>query len=372
MRILLAHGDLRAGGGAEAVACAVHARLRAAGHAVDVLDIHGLARADGTRAGAWPLVIGRLPGLSHLHLLKYALVCRVLSRLARGHGAVVLTYGEAPALPCPALTLRHAPVLFSARPADLAVIGAAGRGPAYLALRRIYARACMRIAGLSRSAPATPTLANSRWTARRAVRADPRLAPALLYPPCPARAIRRDRPEPMRILSLGRMTTGKRLDEAVDIANRLVAGGWPVTLDIAGRAGTRAARRLVRRHAGRPGIAFHPDLPGPELAVLMARARLGLHCARHEHFGMAVAEMIAAGIVPVVHDSGGVRELVPLPELRFRRPADAAARLASLLASPMQHTETLARRLARTPALTAGQGFDRVLDGHLARFLSGA
>ncbi len=372
MKVLLVHGDLRAGGGAEAVARAVQSRLHAGGHAIDVLDIHGLARADGTGARPWLLTIGRLPGLSRLHLLKYALVCRVLPRLARGHQAAVLTYGEAPALPCATLTLRHAPVLFSARPADLALIGAAGRGPVYMALRRVYARACIRIAGLAGGAPATPTLANSRWTARHVARSDPRLAPALLYPPCPARTTRRDGPDPMRILSLGRMTTGKRLDEAVDIVSRLIAQGWPVTLDIAGRAGTSSARRLMRHHAGRPGIAFHPDLPGPELAALMARARLGLHCARHEHFGMAVAEMIAAGIVPVVHDSGGVRELVPLPELRYRQPGQAAARLAALLSSQIGYTDTLARQLSRTPALTGAQRFDRVLDGHLARMIGTA
>jgi glycosyltransferase involved in cell wall biosynthesis len=40
--------------------------------------------------------------------------------------------------------------------------------------------------------------------------------------------------------------------------------------------------------------------------------------AKYEHFGMTTAEAIASGVIPFVHDSGGQKEIVPFPELRFQ------------------------------------------------------
>jgi glycosyltransferase involved in cell wall biosynthesis len=43
---------------------------------------------------------------------------------------------------------------------------------------------------------------------------------------------------------------------------------------------------------------------------LLAKARIYVHCALNEHFGISIVEAMAAGCVPIVHNSGGAREIV--------------------------------------------------------------
>jgi len=56
----------------------------------------------------------------------------------------------------------------------------------------------------------------------------------------------------------------------------------------------------------------------------MQRARYYIFPGVNEHFGMTTVEAIAAGALPVVHDSGGQREIVRNPLLRFRGDAVVA------------------------------------------------
>jgi glycosyltransferase involved in cell wall biosynthesis len=41
-----------------------------------------------------------------------------------------------------------------------------------------------------------------------------------------------------------------------------------------------------------------------------------VHAAANEHFGIAILEAMCAGAVPLAHDSGGMREILPM-ELRW-------------------------------------------------------
>ncbi|APX91407.1 hypothetical protein BV394_16075 (plasmid) [Brevirhabdus pacifica] len=390
-RLLLAHSDLDAGGGAELYARAIRDRLRGQGHLVDTLDIHGIRTADADDPAPLPLTLrtllalGRLPVLRRRHLLRHALVCRALPRFAPGYDAVILSYGEGPALPCPVLTLRHAPALFSTRPALLAVLGR--KSP----LRGPYTRLCRRIAGLPTaprpdSGPASGSpghqdhpgdlvLANSAWTAARVVEHGlTRRPPAVLYPPVraipPATAPVQLARDPHLILALGRIVPGKRLEEAVAILTALRRQGHPARLAIVGRAEGAYARRLLARLAPHPGLELHPDASPSRLATLLARASLGLHCYRQEHFGIAVAEMITAGILPVVHDGGGVAELVPDPALRFADPAGATRRLARLLALPLTERARMAHCLGQGKALKKALDFEAELDRVTGPFLA--
>ncbi len=61
------------------------------------------------------------------------------------------------------------------------------------------------------------------------------------------------------------------------------------------------------------------DTPSAErVKKEFSRTRYFVFPARNEHFGMSTPEAIASGAIPYVHDSGGQREIVPDPELRFQ------------------------------------------------------
>jgi len=52
-------------------------------------------------------------------------------------------------------------------------------------------------------------------------------------------------------------------------------------------------------------VEFKTNIPFEELKVEMSEALVGVHTMWNEHFGIAVVEMLAAGLVTVAHRSGG-------------------------------------------------------------------
>jgi len=168
VKILVVHSNLAAGGGAEIYAHAVIGALRAKGHAVATLDITGHRAPNGDLHRIGLFRLADLPGLRGKHLFAYALVCRKLRLIADTYEAVVLTYGEGPALPIKALRILHAPCLFSARAQDIAVLRSGLSGVALL-WRQAYALLCRCVARPRLGGEdGVMTLANSQWTSRRA------------------------------------------------------------------------------------------------------------------------------------------------------------------------------------------------------------
>ena len=364
MNILVAHADLTARGGAEAYAHALIARLRAHGHSVGVLDINGLQQ--GNRLDKPALFrLGTVPLLRRLSLWKYALVCRALPRIACAFDAVILSYGEGPDTGRPTLRILHAPALFSSHPKLLRLLGAkAPFGP-----RQLYALTCRALARPASHPPHTQSRANSDWTARIAARAHGIRRPQILYPKVTAKRVPHPQRDPFAMLCIGRVVPNKRIEDAIALTRNLRASGTPATLTIIGRADTPYARALIERHRSTPGLTFLPNATNAQLQTALATARIGLHFYRHEHFGIAVGEMITAGLVPLVYDGGGVRELVANPFLRFRTPDAATTRASVLLNAPLARTEALNLALQETDALHRALSFEAAADAALTDFL---
>jgi glycosyltransferase involved in cell wall biosynthesis len=70
---------------------------------------------------------------------------------------------------------------------------------------------------------------------------------------------------------------------------------------------------------------------------------------REEHFGMAPAELVAAGCVVWVPDGGGQVEIVGDPRLRYRGVDDAIARIVRTLRDPAEEAALRAHLATRAP-----------------------
>ena len=90
-----------------------------------------------------------------------------------------------------------------------------------------------------------------------------------------------------------------------------------------------------------------------------------VHCAENEHFGITIVEAMAAGCVPIVHDSGGPREIV-IDKVGFRwHNLAVAARLIIMLAE----NDQLRSRFSAASSAKAQEFRSEVFESEMARVL---
>ncbi len=164
-------------------------------------------------------------------------------------------------------------------------------------------------------------IVNSSFTARSVANRWHRDS-LVLHPPVEPVAPRPKRPW---ILAVGRFTGGgrsKRQLEMVDVFRSLgeeVHRRWE--LHLAGFVEDAAYLAEVRARATDLPVRFHPHATRPELERLYGESSLFWHACglgideqrephRVEHFGIATAEAMSAGCVPVVLAAGGQPEIV--------------------------------------------------------------
>ncbi len=135
-----------------------------------------------------------------------------------------------------------------------------------------------------------------------------------LYPPCPVDLYEsREQAKEDLVVTVARIVPEKRMEVFLEIARQMPS----VKFVIVGRIqpGMENYHDLLRKSA--PNNASLIDVPLREAGDLLARAKVYVHCARNEQFGITIVEAMAAGCVPVVHDSGGPKEIVT-PKVGYR------------------------------------------------------
>ncbi len=142
-------------------------------------------------------------------------------------------------------------------------------------------------------------IANSQETARR-VKKFYRRERVVIYPPIELRT-QNSMTKKTYYLSVGRLTYSKRVDLAVQAANKL-----KLPLKIVGSGPEEESLKAI---AG-PTIEFLGSVPDEELGTLYAGARALIFCALDEDFGMVPVEAMAAGAPVIALGQGGVLETV--------------------------------------------------------------
>merc|ERR1712241_735639 len=62
---------------------------------------------------------------------------------------------------------------------------------------------------------------------------------------------------------------------------------------------------LCKHYSVEDNVEFRTNVPFEEMCQTMQNASIGLHSMWNEHFGIAVVEMLAAGLITIAHRSGG-------------------------------------------------------------------
>jgi glycosyltransferase involved in cell wall biosynthesis len=192
-------------------------------------------------------------------------------------------------------------------------------------------------------------LSNSHWTLEQHVKLVPQVKHAVVYPPAPVRVDQSWVPQPTgaprRFASLGRVAEEKRIEEQIEILDRLRAQGEDVALTIIGFAGDDPCGQRIRALAAarRNWITLAGTKYGADKTALLRTMEFGIHARRDEAFGIAVAEMASHGCLTWVAESSGSTEIVPDPRLHFASVGDAVEKIMKVLQMPREQTDALRR-----------------------------
>jgi glycosyltransferase involved in cell wall biosynthesis len=334
-RIAVLHNTLDLRGGADAVCLHVCEALQA-DHEVtlftlsrtDVAELNDLFGTDVSVTVERPLAGRRLadcfaaaaPWAGPQLPLRSVLLVAAFRRRADEFDLAVSTANEM-ALPLPSVQYVHFPQFAQYH------CPAGGFDP----LNRLWSR----LAGPGRRLPDdTTVLANSDWTAD-VVEATYDRRPTVLAPPvdpipaaCPWDERERG------IVTLGRLAPDKRPLAAIEIVDGVRERGHDCHLHLVGSAAPAYRQYVERVEAAareRPYVSLEREVSRERLEHLLGSHRYGLNVKRREHFGMALAECAAAGMLTFAPDSGGQRDVVGDERRLFASPTDAADRIAGAI-----------------------------------------
>ncbi len=180
-----------------------------------------------------------------------------------------------------------------------------------------------------------------------------------LYPPCPTELYSSlKRPREDLIITIGRVVPEKRMHLFVEMARRLPKYQFVVIGSIEGES---PYFKSLKREA--PTNVSFVLSPLRKVRDILASSKVYVHCAQGEHFGITIVEAMAAGCVPVVHDSGGPTEIVSNDVgFRWREVEEAINQISRLL-----QDDTLRERLSAAAAVHASNYSPESFESGLAR-----
>jgi glycosyltransferase involved in cell wall biosynthesis len=159
----------------------------------------------------------------------------------------------------------------------------------------------------------------SEFTRDAVVRTYPESANTIkiIYPPSVYEPFESNPQRVLRCMSTGSIISDKRQLDQLEIAKRLPE----IEFWIAGAVKSPKYYRQCQGFIEREGLRnarLIPDMPYAQLQAALRESQYFLHTKHDEHFGISTVEAITAGCIPITHDSGGQREIVPDGDLRFR------------------------------------------------------
>ena len=169
-----------------------------------------------------------------------------------------------------------------------------------------------------------------------------------LYPPCPIDLYNKLRvPKRDLVVTVGRIAPEKRMGLFLEIARR----SPDIEFAIIGSVASEQMSYYDSLRACAPTNVSFVVAPLRKASELLGSAKIYLHCALNEHFGITIVESMAAGCVPIVHDSGGPREIVSGDVgYRWNSIAEAVRQVSTMI-----EDDALRRERSKAAALRAGQ-----------------
>ena len=310
MNALLMHNNINNSGGAERVAVSVLALLKNMGFKVTVLSSGHVAWERICRSFGYKLdeiKPEREIPLNTNHFDAYKRIAEgIYTILARqSYDIIISTYAETDR-GLADISYIHYPYLYGLKE-EREKFYNSSLWRLYYTPYHIIQRAIDNV-----FLPRTTLIVNSTYTQLLAQRYMG-ITPMVIHPPVDVARISKlattktKRRENV-VITVGRIAPGKNLDMIPYIAAKtrsvkkfLIIGNiqemFPDYLN--------HLQHLINKLGVRDKVMLLPNLTFEKKIELMSNARIYLHTMPNEHFGIAIVEGMAAGLIPVIHRSGG-------------------------------------------------------------------
>ena len=198
-------------------------------------------------------------------------------------------------------------------------------------------------------------LANSRYVAN--LLKDLGVSARVLYPPVRSREIiqntsyiRRNNREKI-IVTITRIAPGKQLETIPLIASKVKDAKFILAGSLNDKDYYMKLLRL-KKVFNADNFTIIPNIDTADLHTLLGKALIYLHTAKHEQFGIAVVEAMAAGAIPIVHKSGGpwhdiLEERDGLYGYSYSTVEEAIEKIRDIISNPYRHVEVSERARLR-------------------------
>lgn len=191
------------------------------------------------------------------------------------------------------------------------------------------------------------SIANSHFVAQRA-KQEYGIESTVVYPPVVLESLDMswEQKENAFICS-GRLTKAKQPHKVIQILKRVRQKGFDVKLHLTGGGGGAYAlkyRRFLQKMVDENAdwVTLHENLKYKDYINVLYRCRYGIHY-KLEPFGISIAEMLKAGLIPFVRSKGGQVEIVGEENqaLFFDSLDEAEEKIINVLKEPQKQQQLL-------------------------------
>jgi glycosyltransferase involved in cell wall biosynthesis len=154
----------------------------------------------------------------------------------------------------------------------------------------------------------------------------------IIYPPSFDGTINTETNRTTRCVTVGSISPDKNQLQQASIASQLPELEFWIIGSVKSKSYYRKCQKYISSQ-GLNHVQMMTNLPYAELQKALSQASFVLHTKPDEHFGISTVEAIAAGCIPIIHNSGGQREVVNLDHLRFDTVEKAPCIFRNLLAA---------------------------------------
>jgi len=186
-------------------------------------------------------------------------------------------------------------------------------------------------AACDREAPGR-IVANSRFTAGKIKATWSSAQPQTIYPAMSG-TMRQETLERWKKRSNDFVTLGRFSPEKGQLKLMRAIAGLPATFHFIGFSDPdspylRACQDFSRHH---DNIRIHANIGNDEKEQVLATSRYYIHTTINEPYGLAIIEALSHGVLPVIHASGGAREIIPDEQLQYRNLTELATNIEDLI-----------------------------------------